>query len=98
MFERVKIVLVPTNKPVEKTVAEKPASGSGTNTNLLTIAQFGEEMKSFELVYVLLGKEVAEESPIPDAVTPLVAEYEDVFLIGLPDGLPPLRDIQHHID
>ena len=35
---------------------------------------------------------------MPEAAAPLVSEFADVFLEELPEGLPPLRDIQHHID
>ncbi|GKF80305.1 hypothetical protein Tco_0238907, partial [Tanacetum coccineum] len=35
---------------------------------------------------------------IPKAMIPLLEEFSDVFLEEFPDGLPPLLDIQHHID
>ncbi|GKC78402.1 putative nucleotidyltransferase, ribonuclease H, partial [Tanacetum coccineum] len=38
------------------------------------------------------------DSRIPKAMIPLLKEFSDVFPDALPDGLPPLCDIQHHID
>ncbi|GJY12855.1 putative nucleotidyltransferase, ribonuclease H [Tanacetum coccineum] len=49
-------------------------------------------------VFVLIGKEVFKDSKIPKAMIPLLEEFSDVFPDELPHGLPPLRDIQHHID
>ncbi|GJT71687.1 putative nucleotidyltransferase, ribonuclease H [Tanacetum coccineum] len=85
----VKITLMP-NKPKE--VVRKP---TGT---LLTLSLFEDELEMGDDVFVLIGKEVAEDSEIPEAMIPLLEEFSDVFLDELPDGLPPLRDIQHHID
>ncbi|GJT13555.1 putative nucleotidyltransferase, ribonuclease H, partial [Tanacetum coccineum] len=89
LFGGVKITLMP-NKPKE--VVSKPI---GT---LLTLWQFEDELEIGDDVFVLIGKEVAEDSEIPEAMFSLLEEFSDVFPDELLDGLPPLRDIQHHID
>ncbi|GJV67926.1 putative nucleotidyltransferase, ribonuclease H, partial [Tanacetum coccineum] len=89
LFGGVKITLMP-NKPKE--VVSKP---TGT---LLTLSQFEDELEIGDDVFVLIGKEVAEDSEIPEAMIPLLEEFLDVFPDELHDRLPPLRDIQHHID
>ena len=35
---------------------------------------------------------------IPSVVARVLQEYEDVFLVETPAGLPPLRGIEHQID
>ncbi|PKI38678.1 hypothetical protein CRG98_040936 [Punica granatum] len=90
MFENVKIVLVPSRE------TEKPPCMSG-ETKLLSLARFEEEVDESQLVYVLIGKEVVAEVSIPTAAALVVVEFVDIFLNELPDGLPPLRDIQHRI-
>ncbi|KAK1414879.1 hypothetical protein QVD17_30640 [Tagetes erecta] len=89
MFGGVKITLVPS-KPKEL-VPKSPST-------LLTTCQFEEELKKAESVFVLVGKEVYDGEEIPDAMAPLFNEFVDVFADELPEGLQPLRDIQHHID
>ncbi|GKC62572.1 putative nucleotidyltransferase, ribonuclease H, partial [Tanacetum coccineum] len=89
LFGGVKITLMP-NKPKE--VVTKP---TGT---LLTLSQFKDKLEIGDDVFVLIGKEVVEDSEIPKAMIPLLKEFLDVFPDELPDGLPPLHDIQHHID
>ncbi|GKD65536.1 putative reverse transcriptase domain-containing protein [Tanacetum coccineum] len=88
-FDGVKITLMP-NKPKE--LVNKPTS------TLLTLSQFQDELEMGGDVFVLIGKEVAKDSEIPEAMIPLLEEFSDVFPDELSDGLPPLRDIQHHID
>ena len=34
----------------------------------------------------------------PEEVVPILQKFQDVFPEDLPDGLPPMRDIQHAID
>ncbi|GKA95170.1 putative nucleotidyltransferase, ribonuclease H [Tanacetum coccineum] len=89
LFDGVKITLMP-NKPKE--LVNKPTG------NLLTLSQFQDELQMGDDVFVLIGKEVAKDSEIPKAMIPLLKEFFDVFPNELPDRLPPLRDIQHHID
>ncbi|GKE48661.1 putative reverse transcriptase domain-containing protein [Tanacetum coccineum] len=60
--------------------------------------EFEDELEMGDDIFVLIGKEVAEDSEIPEAMIPLLEEFSDVFPDELPDGLPLLRDIQHHID
>nr|GEW03622.1 putative reverse transcriptase domain-containing protein [Tanacetum cinerariifolium] len=60
--------------------------------------QFKYELEMGDDIFVLIGKEVAEDSEIPEAMIHLLKEFIDVFPDELPNGLPPLRDIQHHVD
>ena len=56
-------------------------------------------MKETRFCYALIvQKGVKENIPIPTKVAKLLEEYVDVIPNELPDGLPPNRDIQHHIE
>ncbi|GKB03452.1 hypothetical protein Tco_0831595 [Tanacetum coccineum] len=70
LFGGVKITLMP-NKPKE--VISKP---TGT---LLTLSQFEDELEIRDDVFVLMGKEVAEDCEIPETMIPLLEEFLDVF-------------------
>nr|GFA19584.1 putative reverse transcriptase domain-containing protein [Tanacetum cinerariifolium] len=59
---------------------------------------FEDELEMRDDVFVLIGEEVAEGSEIFEAMFPLLKEFSDVFPDELSDALPPLCDIQHHID
>nr|GFC59091.1 putative reverse transcriptase domain-containing protein [Tanacetum cinerariifolium] len=60
--------------------------------------QFEDELEMGDGAFVLIGKEVALNSEILEAMFPLLEEFSDVFHDELPVALPPLYDIQHHID
>ncbi|KAH9726539.1 Endonuclease [Citrus sinensis] len=89
MFNNTKIVLLP-NK--EFTLQQD------LGNYLLGKKQFIDVVVETKKVYILLGKESNGDSKIPEAVTPILAEFQDLFPNELPQGLPPLRDIQHQID
>ena len=93
IFDGVKIVLLPK----QSGNVHKPTGGTEMNT-LLSLAEFEEELQESDRGYMLMGKEVTESIAIPELMVPLVTEFSDLFPDELPDGLPPLRDIQHHID
>lgn len=69
---------------------------------LLTLpkAAFEAHLKQSDVVWALVATPTVS-SPVlspPPAFTSLLSSFEDVFPADLPTGLPPLRDIQHHID
>ncbi|KAH9686841.1 hypothetical protein KPL70_014533 [Citrus sinensis] len=89
MFNNTKIVLLP-NK--EFTLQQD------LGNYLLGKKQFIDVVAETKRVYILLGKERNGDSKIPEAVTPILAEFQDLFPNELPQGLPPLWDKQHQID
>ena len=88
VFNDVCIVLVPTKE--QELPKEHP--------NLLSLARFGKEIRRSKVAYALICKNISKEAMIPEKVCPLVEEFADVFPGELSEGLPPMRDIQHHID
>ena len=38
------------------------------------------------------------DSSLPSAISSLLQDYDDVFPKEIPNGLPPRRGIEHHID
>lgn len=89
MFNNTKIVLLP-NK--EFTLQQD------LGNYLLGKKQFIDVVAETKRVYILLGKESNGDSKILEAVTHILAEFQDLFPNELPQGLPHLRDIQHQID
>ena len=76
-----------------------PLKDEGKTENLLTEKNLVKEIKVTSCFYVLLVKQVVgEDIPIPVEVAGILEEYVDITPSELPDGLPPMRDIQHHID
>ena len=55
-------------------------------------------MLASKVVYVLVSKDRCKGEEVLEEAKGLMEEFADVFLMELPDELPPLRDIQHQID
>ncbi|XP_033148793.1 uncharacterized protein LOC117134443 [Brassica rapa] len=107
-FEKRRIVLLPTREsPAVPAVQDSsvPAhlrEGTGSSNPVLfcSYASFAEEFRQEQVMYALLTMPKAEPAPhtVDPAIAKLLSEFDDVFPTELPLGLPPLRDIQHHID
>jgi len=68
--------------------------------NLITAKAFSLDVEKGAPFVILAAKEITKESNtmIPPEVTPVIAEFADVFPEDLLDKLPPMRDIKHAID
>lgn len=102
IWETHQIVLVPTPPTAPATPATPSAAPSNLSKTLLcSYSNFVKELRTEGHVFSLIPSEkkkhVPSTSPPPSLLT-VLDEFSYVFPAELPDGLPPLRDIQHHID
>ena len=88
-----KIVL----SPIKESSVPKASKVEGKPSLLIVNNEdeFDKECKELKQVYVVMvmdeeSKKVAE---IPNALQPLIKEFEELFLEELLAGLPPTRDI-----
>ena len=73
---------------------------NGDKILLCSAAAFEDEFKDTGFAVVLMSTSVTPNvvSPLESWINDLLTEFVDVFPTELPQGLPPLRDIQHQID
>ncbi|XP_022841858.1 uncharacterized protein LOC111365534 [Olea europaea var. sylvestris] len=99
-FSGKKIILLPSK-------VTQCLSSTGDSSNLLSRSLFVREMLAEGVVLLLVGTKAIGVSTVPMAAEGtglhpkaaiLVSEFHDVFSDDLPQGLSPLRDMQHHID
>lgn len=91
LFEGVKFVLIPS-------LPSTPSAPQEPQVLLLHHADFMREIRHAPPIFLLLPTDVEHSPIIPPPVSSLLQEFSDIFPDNLPAGLPPLRDIQHHID
>lgn len=100
MFQGRKITLLPS--PDTDHMISPTTSPPSSKQNLLIISksQFEQELQEEKLLFVLVAitPTPSQAIPCPSEFSPILQEFEDLFPDELPGGLPPLRDIQQHID
>ena len=69
-------------------------------TNLLSMSRFLEEAEEEGVVYTLTSCEggASIDDEVLVELQEVLTKFADLMPENLPPGLPPMRDIQHHID
>ncbi|XP_057787517.1 uncharacterized protein LOC131004772 [Salvia miltiorrhiza] len=101
VHEGVKLVLlpsIPSSVPATSPPIVSAPSPSNGRVLLLSRNNFFHEWDADSPIFLLLPHEVTTYPILPPLISDLLAEFADLFPADLPGGLPPLRDIQHHID
>ena len=71
MFEGTKIILVPKKRQQ----VERKSEEIEELKTLLTLKEFVEEIEESPEVFLLIGREVKDESEIPEEVKPVLEEF-----------------------
>jgi hypothetical protein len=75
-----------------------PKSSKGEESNLLSICEVERALIECWEGYALVVVEKKDPIEIPLILQPLLEKFPYVISEEFPSGLPPMRDIQHHID
>ncbi|WZZ34677.1 hypothetical protein YC2023_018078 [Brassica napus] len=103
LWETHKIVLVPSRDealPAPPSPPHQLPQQGQPSTLLCSYAAFVSELQQEGVAYAIFPASTSRllSSSTSTTFNPLLTEFADVFPTELPTGLPPLRDIQHHID
>lgn len=91
IFSGVKMILMPS-------ISTPPPSHHENFVLLLQRKDFVQELSDTRCILLLVAQDISSTTNYPSHVSPLLQEFSDIFPAELPTGLPPLRDIHHHID
>lgn len=105
LFDNRTVTLIPFKEQSEQSI---PASGASSKDlapsakSLLTLPKndFEKQLHDVDVLWALVATPASTTltSETSSAFDPLLQEFSDVFPTELLGDLPPLRDIQHHID
>ncbi|XP_020262594.1 uncharacterized protein LOC109838567 [Asparagus officinalis] len=90
-----KMIILPPIPPSPK----HPKDQKSKQISLYNKCEFLAESKELKQRFALVVKEeVKTLIEVPGKMKSLLKEFEVLIPEELPEGLPPMRDIQHHID
>ncbi|PKI47871.1 hypothetical protein CRG98_031745 [Punica granatum] len=94
------IVLAPLSPQQVQKDQSPSANGSKKESLVMTLGELERTLLNFNLVLILFMKEATPEEHVslPPRFMALLKEFIDVFPEELPEGLPPIRGIEHQID
>jgi hypothetical protein len=84
--------------PLPPSELDKSKKESKPLVSLITKAQVKDAVEELQTMCLVLLFEPNKEVVLPAEIEQLLADYMDVVPEEVPQGLPPMRDIQHAID
>ncbi|PKI57910.1 hypothetical protein CRG98_021698, partial [Punica granatum] len=94
------IVLAPLSPQQVQKDHSASVNGLKKESLVMTLGELERTLLNFNLVLILFMKETTPEAQIslPPRIMAFLKEFVDVFPAKLPEGLPPIRGIEHQID